>query len=77
MNNPPNPPSPPPHFQSSFVFYFNTQPDPCEYQKALCPPNIPKYYMKCGVNKNICKIKRYFDRFKKGDLESLGIGGMK
>ena len=56
---------------------FQTSPVLCEYQKSICPKNVPKYSMKCIFNKRSCSIKKYFDRYRKEDLGKLGIGGMK
>jgi len=46
---------------------------PCEY-KDLCPPNIPKYSMKCDFNKEDCQVRKYFKRLRGLDLTKLGIG---
>ncbi len=59
------------------VMYFNTRPEVCEYQKSICPSNIPKYSMKCVFNKRSCRIRRYFKRYEGLDLTKLGVGSLK
>jgi len=56
------------------IMYFNKKPEMCEYYNSICPKNIHKYSMKCIFNKNTCKIKRYFDRYRGSDLTKLGLG---
>ena len=53
---------------------FKTSPVLCEYQKSICPKNIPKYSMKCIYHNKECSIKKYFDRYRRSDLIKLGIG---
>jgi len=58
------------------LFLPNTKPSPvlCEYHSFICPKNIPKYSMKCIYHNKECSIKKYFDRFRKEDLDKLGLG---
>jgi len=53
-----------PFFHTSPGFSFETKKEPCEYQNTICPPNIPKYSMKCNFNKEGCRIRRWFKRFE-------------
>ena len=59
------------------IMYFNKKPEMCEYQKDICPNNIHKYSMKCIFNKNTCKIKKYFDKWRIDEINELGIGGLR
>ena len=58
-------------FQSPPV---NKKPKICEYYNSICPNNIHKYSMKCIFNKNTCKIKKYFDKWRIDEINELGIG---
>ena len=46
----------------------------CEYHPSICPGNIPKYSMKCIFTKNNCSIKKYFDKYRKDEINILGVG---
>jgi len=56
---------------------ITNQPECCEYQKSICPKNIPKYSMKCIFNKDKCQIRKYFKRYEGLDINMLGIGSLK
>ena len=56
------------------TFFHTPSPVLCEYQKDICPKNIPKYSMKCIYHNKECSIKKYFDRYRRSDLIKLGIG---
>ena len=56
---------------------FHTSPVLCKYQDGTCPKNVPKYSMKCIYHNKECSIKKYFDKYRREELNELGIGGLR